>query len=53
MLLLSGCHKLPDRKMCWDTPDTFVQVMSNLIPRDTFERILQNLHHGDNEQSYK
>ena len=25
MLLLSGCHKLPDRKMYWETiPDTFV-----------------------------
>ena len=19
MLLFSGCHKLPDRQMCWDT----------------------------------
>ena len=25
MLLLSGCHKLPDRKMYWEaTPDTFL-----------------------------
>ena len=25
MLLLSGCHMLPDRKMYWEaTPDTFV-----------------------------
>ena len=25
MLLLSGCHKLPDHKMYWDaTPNTFV-----------------------------
>ena len=25
MLLVSGCHKLPDRKMYWETtPDTFV-----------------------------
>ena len=25
MLLLSGCHKLPDHKMYWElTPDTFV-----------------------------
>ena len=25
MLLLSGCHKLPDRKMYWEAiPDTFV-----------------------------
>ena len=25
MLLLSGCHKLPDRNMYWEaTPDTFV-----------------------------
>ena len=24
MLLLSGCHKLPDRNMYWEaTPDTF------------------------------
>ena len=32
-----------------DAPNTFVQVMSDLIPRDTFERI-QNLHQCDNEQ---
>ena len=25
ILLLSGCHKLPERKMCWETtPDAFV-----------------------------
>ena len=32
-----------------DAPDTFVQVMPDLTPRDTFERI-QNLDHCDNEQ---
>ena len=29
---------------------TFLQVMSDLIPGETFERILQNLHHCHNEQ---
>ena len=24
MLLLSGCHKVPDQKMYWEAPDTFV-----------------------------
>ena len=35
--------------MLGDPPDTFVQVMPDLTPRDTFERI-QNLDHCDNEQ---
>ena len=49
MLLLSGCHKLPDRNIYWEaTPDTFVWFDS--IPRNTFERILQNLHFCDNKQ---
>ena len=47
MLLLSGCRKLPDRKINWETtPDTFVQAMSG----NTFKRILRNLHPCNNEQ---
>ena len=30
MLLLCGCHKLPERRIYWETsPDTFVKVMSD------------------------
>ena len=47
MLLLSGCHKLPDHKMRWET---FVQEMSDSIPRAKFERILQSLNLCDNEE---
>ena len=41
MLLVSGCHKLPDCKG------------SNSMPCNTFQRILQNLHLCDNEQFHK
>ena len=45
MLLLSGCHKLPDRKMYWETTtDTFVKARSDSIRRNTFKHILRNLH---------
>ena len=45
MLLLSGSHKLPDRKMYWEaTPDTFVLARSDSVLRNTFERILRNLY---------
>ena len=51
MLLLSGCFKTPDRKMYWETtPNTFVLARSNSMFRNTFERILWNLHLCDNEQ---
>ena len=44
MLLFSGCHKLPDRKMFWVTiSDNFVLARSDSIPRNTFGRILWNL----------
>ena len=53
MLLLSGCHKFPDRKMYWEaTLDTFVQARSDSMPRNTFECILRNLL-CDNEQPDK
>ena len=33
-LLLSGCHKLPERKIYRETfPDTFVKVISDSMPR--------------------
>ena len=56
MLLLIGCHKVPDRKMFWETPpppstpDTFGQAMSDSMACDKFERILQSLHLCHNEQ---
>ena len=51
MLLLGGCHKLPDRNMYWEaTPNTFVYAWFDSMPRNTFERILQNLHLCDNKQ---
>ena len=50
MLLLTGYHKLPDYKMYSETiPDISVQASSDSMPRNTFERILQNLHLCDNE----
>ena len=50
-LLLSGWHKLPDRKMHWEaTADAFVWARSDSMPRNTFERILRNLRLCDNEQ---
>ena len=34
MLLLSGFHKLLERKIYWETsPDTFAKVMSDSMPR--------------------
>ena len=51
MLLLSGCFKLPDRKMYWEeTPDTFASARSDSVIRNTFERILQNLYFCEKEQ---
>ena len=51
MLLPSGCHKYPDRKMYWETsPDTFGQAISDSMPRDTFECILRNLYLCDNKK---
>ena len=51
MLLLTGYHKLPDRKVYWETtPNTFVQAKSDSMPRNTFDLILRNLHLCDNEQ---
>ena len=51
MLLLSGCHKLPDRKMyCEVTLDTFVEAKSDSMPRNSFEYILQNFRLCDHEQ---
>ena len=38
MLLLSGYHNLPYCKKYWkSTPDTFVKVICDSIPRNTFE----------------
>ena len=37
MLLLIGCHKLPNRKMYWETTsNTFVQVRSDSMPHNMF-----------------
>ena len=32
-----------------NAPNTLVQAMSDSMSRDAFERILQNLHPGDNK----
>ena len=49
--MLSGCHKLPNRKMYWEKPtDTFVQSVSDSMPRKKFEHILRNLHLCETEQ---
>ena len=51
MLLLSGCHKVPGRKLYWEaTPDTFVYARSDSMLRNTFERILRNIYLCGNEQ---
>ena len=51
MLLLSGCFKLPDRKMYWEaTPDTFVSARSDSVIRNTFKRILRSLYFCEKEQ---
>ena len=50
MPLLSGFHKLPDRKMyCKANPDIFVQAMSDSMPRYNFGLLLRNLRLCDNE----
>ena len=51
MLLLSGCHKLSDRKIYWETTlDTLVKARSDSMLRNTFECIIRNLHLCDNDQ---
>ena len=51
MLLITGFNKLSEHKMYWEAaPDTFAEVRSNSMPRNTFECILQNLHLCDKEQ---
>ena len=41
LLLLGGCHKLPCRKMYWETtPDTFVQTSSESLPCNMFDRFV-------------
>ena len=49
MLLMSGYHRLPDRRLYWSlSPDLFVAAMSDTMPRNEFERTLRNLHLCDN-----
>ena len=58
MLLLSGCHKPPDRKMYMETiPDTFVQAMSDSIHRNseipisvTANNLINKATHGNSWQ---
>ena len=60
MLLLGGCHKPPERKIYWETsPETFVKVMSDSIPRlnNLFFEIsivvaTNNLINKNNSQSF-
>ena len=51
MPVLTGYHKLPDRKMYWEaTTDNFMKARSGSVPRNTSERILQNVHLCDDKQ---
>ena len=43
----------PRNKAINKSRDTFVQVLSDSMPCDTLERILQNLHLCKNEQLHK
>ena len=50
VLLLAGYHTLPEHKMYWEAiPNTFGKARYSM-PRNTFERILQNLCLCNNEQ---
>ena len=52
--MLSEFHKLPNRKMYWETlPDTLLQAVSDSMSRDSFEHIFRNLHLCEKEQLQK
>ena len=54
MLLLSRCHKVPDRKKYWkSTTDTFVLAMLDSITGNMFKGIPGNAHCRDNGQLNK
>ena len=54
MLLLSRCHKVPDRKKYWkSTTDTFVLAMLDSIAGNMFKGIPGNAHCRDNGQLNK
>jgi len=45
-----GYHSVPSYKDYWSTsPDLGVKLISNAMPRNTFEKILVNLHCNDNK----
>ncbi|XP_025419597.1 piggyBac transposable element-derived protein 3-like [Sipha flava] len=45
-----GYHNIPSYKNYWSTsPDLGVKLISNAMPRNTFEKILVNLHCNDNK----
>ena len=49
ILILSGCNKVPNRKLCWsESPDTQNKLVINSMRRDTFEQIMRCLHFNDN-----
>ncbi|KAG8225279.1 hypothetical protein J437_LFUL001892, partial [Ladona fulva] len=49
VLLLSGCHQLPNRRLYWSkSEDCSVEIVSNSITRNRFEEILKYLHLADN-----
>ena len=51
MVMLSGCHKLPDHKMnCETTPDNLLYARSNSMAPNAFAGILRNFHLCDNKQ---
>ena len=49
VILLSGYMQLPSKKMYWEaSPDTFSNLVSSNIRRDTFEAVLFSTHFVDN-----
>ena len=50
-MLHTGYHKVPSRKMVWETlGDCHNSLISDSIRRDTLEAVMQNLHFVDNSQ---
>nr|XP_023022344.1 piggyBac transposable element-derived protein 3-like [Leptinotarsa decemlineata] len=49
IMLLSGYHKLPNKRMCWqEDPNCNVTIVSEAMRRRRFEEILRYIHLNDN-----
>lgn len=44
-----GYHSVPSKDYWSTSPDLGVKLISNAMPRNTFEKILVNLHCNDNK----